>query len=64
VHLRRKRKAAAIAPSRTATVASTPRSTCSHVKSHLSQLFDSKRYLEVNGDVAAAGLDALMHFVV
>ncbi len=29
----------------------------------LLQLFDSKWYLEVNGDVAAAGLDALTHFI-
>ena len=27
------------------------------------ELFDLKRYLEVNGDVAAAGLDALTHFI-
>ena len=29
----------------------------------LSQVFDAKWYLEVNGDVAAAGVDALAHFI-
>jgi hypothetical protein len=27
------------------------------------ELFDSKWYLDVNGDVAAAGVDALAHFI-
>jgi hypothetical protein len=38
-------------------------STQSSVEPQFEQLFDSKWCLEVNGDVAAAGMDPLTHFV-
>src|ERR1700722_12330386 len=53
------------APRSTAATRLAPVSTPSAplVEPQFLELFDSKWYLDVNGDVAAAGVDALAHFI-
>jgi glycosyltransferase involved in cell wall biosynthesis len=61
-----RRRKPSVAPNAAAAPVSTPSGVVSasqSVDSQFLELFDSKWYLEVNGDVATAGLDPLTHFI-
>jgi GT2 family glycosyltransferase len=54
---------AAPPPSTVTRLAPNSAPTAPSIEQQLSELFDSKWYLEINPDVAAAGLDPLKHFI-
>ena len=62
---RRKPPAAAAAPPPGAATRSAPDSapSASSIEQQFAEVFDSKWYLEINQDVAAAGMDPLKHFI-